>query len=396
MITNIEEFCRLFYNTTLIPISYYNISTKTVQSYPAIWNDSSILKLALPEFTHISRNPDYIISQSFSYFGYVQAENDYIIIGPVFSTSPSESALRNFMKEWACIPEYKSDIEQSLTSIPTVSFHRFLHILAYLHLCLNDESINVAQHFNLDNTEHLQEFSQRNTEQIFESKENQIYHNTWQFERTLMGYIQDGNSPKIKELLQSATNLTEGVLANNTLRHRKNMLITSIALAMRSAIAGGMDIEQAYQLADIYILEGEHSQSIPHVSNLEYTMLLDFADRVAQNKLPHGMSSEVFDCIQFINQHINEAIQVSDVAAYIGKSPAYISAKFKKDLGFQLSSFIMRCKLEEAKSLLTYSDKSLCEISNYLCFSSQSYFQNVFKKKYGITPKQYRDKSKRF
>lgn len=360
MITNIEEFCRLFYNTTLIPISYYNISTKTVQSYPAIWNDSSILKLALPEFTHISRNPDYIISQSFSYFGYVQAENDYIIIGPVFSTSPSESALRNFMKEWACIPEYKSDIEQSLTSIPTVSFHRFLHILAYLHLCLNDESINVAQHFNLDNTEHLQEFSQRNTEQIFESKENQIYHNTWQFERTLMGYIQDGNSPKIKELLQSATNLTEGVLANNTLRHRKNMLITSIALAMRSAIAGGMDIEQAYQLADIYILEGEHSQSIPHVSNLEYTMLLDFADRVAQNKLPHGMSSEVFDCIQFINQHINEAIQVSDVAAYIGKSPAYISAKFKKDLGFQLSSFIMRCKLEEAKKFIDlFRQKSL-------------------------------------
>ena len=53
----------------------------------------------------------------------------------------------------------------------------------------------------------------------------------------------------------------------------------------------------------------------------------------------------------------------------------------------------MRCKLEEAKSLLTYSDKSLIEISNYLCFSSQSYFQNVFKKKYGMTPKQYRDQA---
>ena len=49
--------------------------------------------------------------------------------------------------------------------------------------------------------------------------------------------------------------------------------------------------------------------------------------------------------------------------------------------------------LEEAKSLLTYSDKTLSEISNYLCFSSQAYFQTVFKKKYGLTPKQYRNQT---
>lgn len=55
-----------------------------------------------------------------------------------------------------------------------------------------------------------------------------------------------------------------------------------------------------------------------------------------------------------------------------------------------MNDFIMRCKLEEAKSLLAYTDKSISEISNYLCFSSQAYFQNVFKKKFGITPNEYR------
>ena len=63
--------------------------------------------------------------------------------------------------------------------------------------------------------------------------------------------------------------------------------------------------------------------------------------------------------------------------------------RFKEELVFQIGAFITRCKLEEAKSLLTYSEKSLAEISNFLCFSSQSYFQNVFKKQYGITPMQY-------
>ena len=55
-----------------------------------------------------------------------------------------------------------------------------------------------------------------------------------------------------------------------------------------------------------------------------------------------------------------------------------------------ISEFIMQCRLEQAQKLLAHSDMSLSEISAYLCFSSQSYFQNVFKKKFGMTPRQYR------
>ena len=51
-----------------------------------------------------------------------------------------------------------------------------------------------------------------------------------------------------------------------------------------------------------------------------------------------------------------------------------------------IGAYIMQCKLEEAKSMLTYSNKSIAEISSYLGFSSQSYFQNVFKKYFGTTP----------
>jgi AraC-like DNA-binding protein len=46
--------------------------------------------------------------------------------------------------------------------------------------------------------------------------------------------------------------------------------------------------------------------------------------------------------------------------------------------------------MAEACDLLTYSHTPLSEISAYLGFSSQSYFQNVFKKQFGMTPMQYR------
>ena len=77
------------------------------------------------------------------------------------------------------------------------------------------------------------------------------------------------------------------------------------------------------------------------------------------------------------------------------ENPRYllIAKKFKSELGFNPGAYISRCKLEEAKSLLTFTEKSLTEISNYLCYSSQAHFQTAFKKKYGMTPRQYRNKT---
>ena len=238
-------------------------------------------------------------------------------------------------------------------------------------------------------------FSNIHSNEVIRAKESQHFHNTYFFERQLTKCIQDGDLSGLNRLLEDSAELSGGVLADNSLRQEKNIFITTTALVTRSAISGGMDMEQAYMLADLYIQECERSQDIAHISTLNYTMLADFTERVSQTKIPQGMSPEVFKCIQFISHHINEPIQVGDVAEHIGRSRSYLTNKFKKELGFDVSSFIMRCRLEEAKSLLTYSDKTLSEISTYLCFSSQSYFQNIFKKKYGVTPLNYRKQTQK-
>ena len=119
-------------------------------------------------------------------------------------------------------------------------------------------------------------------------------------------------------------------------------------------------------------------------------MLLDFAERVAQNKLPKNTSKEIFHCVQFIQNHTNCVIGIDDVAGYIGKSRAYLTKKFRQETSESITDFIIKSKIKDAKRLLRYTDKTLSEIRNHLCFSSQSYFQKVFKDKVGITPNDYR------
>ena len=130
------------------------------------------------------------------------------------------------------------------------------------------------------------------------------------------------------------------------------------------------------------------------ITALNATSAIDFTSRVAEAKIPKGMSEDIYMAIQFIANHINQNISVEEIAKYLNMDRSTLSKKFKRELGFNISSYIMRRKLEEAKSLLIYSDKTVSEISEYLCFSTQSYFQNVFKAKYGMTPKKFRNTHK--
>jgi AraC-like DNA-binding protein len=47
--------------------------------------------------------------------------------------------------------------------------------------------------------------------------------------------------------------------------------------------------------------------------------------------------------------------------------------------------------VERAANLLIYSEEELSKIAEYVNFPSQSYFGKTFKKRKGMTPKQYRD-----
>ena len=68
--------------------------------------------------------------------------------------------------------------------------------------------------------------------------------------------------------------------------------------------------------------------------------------------------------------------------------------RFHHETSVTINDFIVELKIEEAKRLLLLTDKPIAQISEYLGFSSQSYFQNVFRKMTGLTPNTFR--SERF
>ena len=83
---------------------------------------------------------------------------------------------------------------------------------------------------------------------------------------------------------------------------------------------------------------------------------------------------------------------VKEVAKICLCSPNKLSAVFLSEIGQSVSAYIDDLLMSEAKNLLLYTDKSIAKISEKLGFCDQFYFSRLFKKRFGLSPLQYRKK----
>lgn len=160
----------------------------------------------------------------------------------------------------------------------------------------------------------------------------------------------------------------------------------------RYCIDGGLEPEQAYRLSDFYILKMDSCSTVRQVADLHHEMAKDFTGKMVLQKKSSILSKPVTQCVDYIYSNIKERITIADLAAYTGLSESYLSRVFKQNLGVSISDYIREKKIEKATHLLKYSDKPIIDIANYLSFSSQSYFIQIFKGFMGLTPKKYRDR----
>ena len=217
-----------------------------------------------------------------------------------------------------------------------------------------------------------------------------IYHHTYQEEVKTMDYIREGNLEEVVgavELLAS----TAGKLSENEIPNERNLGICSITLATRAAIEGGAAPAKAYKLSDLYINKIDQCKRMTEIFEYRKRSLYDFAKLVVEEREKRANSRYTEQCKEYIRKYYHQKICIPDIAEALGVSESHLSRIFKKETGESIQKYSMHMRIERAENLLKYSEASLTEISEYLCFSSQSHFGKVFKVYKNMTPKQYRD-----
>ena len=113
------------------------------------------------------------------------------------------------------------------------------------------------------------------------------------------------------------------------------------------------------------------------------TMLLTVNSIAAEND--SAMRNKLTIVLAYINANYTKDICLDDLAKHFFISKYYLTREFKRAYGETIFQHIISMRINYAKRLLRFTEKSVEEISTLCGFNDQSYFSKQFKKAENVT-----------
>lgn len=349
----------------------------------------------IDKFLSINHELSYYITPYDQFYGIIRNDTDTLIIGPTFEFAPSREKTREFMYLLNIKKNYFEQYQQLLNTITHMPLEAFLHELCLIYYFISERKVDLSEIVIYDS--YTSVTSQNNVTKdtlppLTDSHEPDYpEHTAYSFEIDMLRFVTNGDMDGLLSYFSNHSYGQAGKIAQTYIRQIKNLFITSVTLVSRAAISGGLPPEEALSLSDRYIQHSEQYPNPEQVMNLQYHMVMDYTSLVAE--IHNGAKNDKFlrSVKTYIREHLLSDLSVDQMAKDLYVSRSYLSTKFKNETGITLSSYIQERQIARAKDYLKNSDKSILEIATYLGFSSQGYFQNVFKKHTGMTPRQFRE-----
>ncbi len=207
--------------------------------------------------------------------------------------------------------------------------------------------------------------------------------------------IKNGDIEKVRENIREIKAHYyegKGMLSDSLLRNNQYHFAIGVGIIARVCIDGGMKHNIAYTLSDIYIRRGDKCREPQELIELTGTMMLDFAERMAEVRKENSVSLHIRRTVDHIYENLHRPLTLKMAAEHEHLDPSYLSKLFAKEMGIPIKAYILKAKISTAQNILIFSDFPIADIADSLGFSSQSAFAAAFRKITGLTPMQYRNR----
>lgn len=230
------------------------------------------------------------------------------------------------------------------------------------------------------------------THKAFLNREYEFRHSPFEKEFEFYDCVKNGDTDGVERLMTPLGSSGTGVLSEEPLKNLKYHFVVTVALITRFCVEGGMEMENAYTLSDLYISKMDKCSNEADIHALHKEAVLEFTRQMNRLATADVYSKPVIMTMDYIYDNLHSKINETEIAEYVSLSPSYISRLFKREVGVSLSTYIAVKRVETAQNMLKYSSYPPADIGNYLAFASHSHFISVFRKYTGMTPNEFRKK----
>ena len=158
----------------------------------------------------------------------------------------------------------------------------------------------------------------------------------------------------------------------------------------RAALDGGADHDKISGINERFIHEFFGYQTIEEVCWSLTNILRKFTRETFEfAQIKH--IDVISKAVAYVKSNCARKLTLNEVAEYVFLSPSYFSKIFKQEMNCYFKDYVNYIRVEKSKVLLLTEKMSLVDIADSAGFYDQSYFNKVFKKITGVTPKKFRE-----
>jgi AraC-like DNA-binding protein len=214
---------------------------------------------------------------------------------------------------------------------------------------------------------------------------NDVYYYPESLSVQLSGFISSGNRDQVQELFKLIKN--ENTKKKNLSYTQQSWLVSDVRATVfkkrHNLLTEGMPPEKL-KLLDIIDKQFEGEMSL----NILETIALELCDVCGSE------GNELILKIQgYINNNYHDPdLCLTKISDEFGISENYFSFLFKKEVSENFSIYLERLRMAKAKEIISETNTSLSTLYQYLGYNNAASFRRAFKKNFGVSPKEMRDK----
>jgi AraC family transcriptional regulator of arabinose operon len=157
----------------------------------------------------------------------------------------------------------------------------------------------------------------------------------------------------------------------------------------------GLDAETVAQLERLFIdIEYTAKSDGPYRSDLSVNLLeqlLIRCKRLQPDVVSKPIDPRIVEAMNYMTQNLNQDFSIDAVASHICLSPSRLGHLFRDEMSMTITQWRDDQRISRAKQLLVTSNYSINHIGRIVGYTDPLYFSRVFKRKAGVSPKQYRE-----
>lgn len=102
----------------------------------------------------------------------------------------------------------------------------------------------------------------------------------------------------------------------------------------------------------------------------------------------------VLDTLAYLEKNYAQKNPIQDFVNEYHYAPAYVSRKFREEIGYTPMMYLQKIRMEKSCELLVATELSVPEIAELVGYHDMKFYQKIFRKMIQATPREYRKRNR--